>query len=311
MLGFINLNKPAGITSHGAAEKVKKITGMHRVGHAGTLDPFATGVLVVALGKATKLVEYLRKDDKEYEAVICLGATSDTYDGTGQMTETPPPVPVPSGAQINSLLQQFTGEITQQPPKFSAIKIHGTPAYKLARAGEEVELAPRQITIHSIKLTEYRSPLVTIKVHCSAGTYIRSLAYDIGQRLKTGAYLAALHRTQAGIFSIKDSVDLAALTTDNWKNYLLPPMTGIAHFASYETTDEEADRLKRGLKVKPPIPLGPGNIALMSPTKELLGIGEYDSAEGLLRPTKVIAESEVKKSEIQNQKSETNPKSEI
>lgn len=292
MIGFINLNKPAGITSHGAAEKIKKLTGVRRVGHAGTLDPFATGVLVVAIGKATKLVEFLRKDDKEYEAVICLGATSDTYDGTGQLTETPPPVPIPSGAQINSLLQQFTGEITQMPPKFSAIKIHGTPAYKLARAGEEVELAPRQITIHSIKLLEYRSPLVTLKVHCSAGTYIRSLAYDIGARLKTGAYLAALHRTKAGIFSIKDSVDLVDLTADNWKNYLMPPTVGISHFDSYQTTPEGADRITRGLKIKPSKGFPPGQlIAIMSPKRELIAIGEYDNEEGLLKPTKVIAEA--------------------
>lgn len=290
MLGFINLNKPTGITSHGAAEKVKKITGTHRVGHAGTLDPFATGVLVMAIGKATKLVEFLRKDDKEYEAVICLGATSDTYDGTGQITETPPPVPVPSGAQIASLLQQFTGEIIQQPPKFSAIKVHGTPAYKLARAGEEVDLAPRRITIHSIKLIEYRSPLVTINVHCSAGTYIRALAHDIGARLKTGAYLAALHRTQAGSFSIKDSIDLADLTDKNWPQYLLPPTVGIAHFPSYETTADGADRIKRGLKIKPSKGFAAGPIAIMSPQKELIAIGEYDNEEGYIRPTKVIAE---------------------
>lgn len=292
MLGFINLNKPAGITSHGAAEKVKKISGTHRVGHAGTLDPFATGVLVIAVGKATKLVEFLRKDDKEYEAVICLGATSDTYDGTGQLVETPPPVPVPSGAQILSLLQQFTGEISQMPPKFSAIKIHGRPAYKMARAGEEVELAPRQVTIHSIKLLEYRYPLVTIKVHCAAGTYIRALAHDIGQRLKTGAYLASLHRTKAGVFSIMDSVDLADLTADNWKNYLLPPTVGISHFGSYETTKEEADRITRGLKIKPAKPLAAGQIAIMSPKKELLGIGEFNPDDGMLKPTKVIAETE-------------------
>lgn len=294
MLGFINLNKPAGITSHGVAEKVKKITGTRRVGHAGTLDPFATGVLVMAIGKATKLVEFLRKDDKEYEAVICLGATSDTYDGTGQLTETPPPVPVPSGAQITSLLQQFTGEISQQPPKFSAIKVHGTPAYKLARAGEEVNLAPRRITIHSLRLIEYRSPLVTIKVHCSAGTYIRALAHDIGSRLKTGAYLAALHRTQAGSFSIKDSIDLADLTAENWQEHLLPPMVGITHFPSYETTVEGTDRITRGLKIKPSKGFAPGPVAILSPRKELIAIGEYDNEEGLLKPTKVIAENNIK-----------------
>lgn len=304
MLGFINLNKPAGITSHGAAEKIKKLTGVHRIGHAGTLDPFATGVLVIAIGKATKLVEYLRKDDKEYEAVICLGAISDTYDGTGQLVETPPPVPVPSGAQVASLLQQFTGEITQLPPKFSAIKVHGTPAYKMARAGEDFELAPRQVTIHSIKLLEYRSPLVTLKVSCGAGTYIRALAHDIGQRLKTGAYLAALHRTKAGVFSIKDSIDLADLTADNWKNYLLPPTVGISHFKSYQTTVEGADRITRGLKIKPSKGFPPGQqIAIISPTRELIAIGEYEEEEGDLKPTKVIAENTAESSRFKAQSS--------
>jgi tRNA pseudouridine55 synthase len=302
MLGFINLNKPAGITSHGAADKIKKLTGIHRVGHAGTLDPFATGVLVIALGKATKLVEFLRCDNKEYEAVICLGATSDTYDGTGQITETPPPVPIPSGAQINSLLQQFTGEITQQPPKYSAIKVKGTPAYKLARRGQEVELAPRQVTIHTIKLIEYRSPLITIRVSCSAGTYIRSLAYDIGRRLKTGAYLAALHRTRAGNFAAKDSVDLAALTKDNWKEYLLPAVYSIPEMTKHQVTAAEADRVKRGLKVKVSAPLPTGNVAILSPKDELLAIGQYEPATGQLKPTKVIVEAEGN-SKIKNQNS--------
>ncbi len=288
-IGFINLNKPTGITSHGAAQKLKKITGIRRIGHSGTLDPMASGVLVMAVGKATKLVEFLRKDDKTYEAVIRLGVTSDTYDATGQITETPPPVPIPSGAQIRSAIEQFAGEIEQMPPKFSAIKVKGTPAYKLARDGKEVELKPRKVTIHEIKLVEFRHPLVSIKVKCSAGTYIRSIAHDLGQRLKTGAVLDALHRTQAGDFDIKDSVELDDVTEENWQEYLLPVQAGVSHMEVFKADEDTAQKVSRGIKVPVADKLAEGPIAIFGPKAELLAIGEFDPDKKLLKPIKVLA----------------------
>jgi len=288
-IGFINLNKPTGITSHGAAQKLKKISGIRRIGHSGTLDPMASGVLVMAIGKATKLVEFLRKDEKTYEAVIRLGLTSDTYDATGEITETPPPVPIPSGAQIKSALEQFTGEIEQMPPKFSAIKIKGTPAHRLARQGKEVKLETRQVNIKEIKLIEFRHPLITVKVTCSAGTYIRSLAHDLGQRLKTGAVLQGLHRTHAGEFDIKDSVELDSVTQENWQEYLLPVKAGVGQMPTYEASPAEAKKIARGIKIPVKKDFGDEKIAIFGKNEELLAIGEYYSETKLLKPAKVLA----------------------
>lgn len=288
-IGFINLNKPTGITSHGAAQKLKKIIGIRRIGHSGTLDPMASGVLVMAIGKATKLVEFLRKDGKTYEAVIRLGLTSDTYDATGEITETPPPVPIPSGAQIKSALEQFTGEIEQMPPKFSAIKVKGTPAHRLARQGKEVKLEPRQVNIKELKLIEFRHPLITVKVTCSAGTYIRSLAHDLGQRLKTGAVLQGLHRTHAGEFDIKDSVELDSVTQENWEEYLLPVKTGIGQMPTYEASPAEAKKIASGIKIPVKKDLGEEKIAIFGKNEELLAIGEYNPETKLLKPAKVLA----------------------
>jgi len=288
-LGFININKPTGITSHGVAQKLKKIIGIRRIGHSGTLDPFASGVLVMAIGKATKLVEFLRKDDKTYEGVIRLGVTSDTYDSTGELTNTPPPVPIPSGAQIESLLNQFTGEIEQMPPKFSAIKIKGTPAYKLARQGKEVALKPRPVTIHSLKMTEFRNPLIFVDIKCSARTYIRSLAHDIGQRLKTGAVLEALHRTQAGDFRIEKAVELDSITKENWRDYLLPVTAGVSHLQSYSAAAPDAKKISRGVKIETAKDFSSQPIAIFGPQAELLAIGKFDPETKTIKPTKVLA----------------------
>ncbi|MFC1617655.1 tRNA pseudouridine(55) synthase TruB [Patescibacteria group bacterium] len=292
-IGFINLNKPTGITSHGAAQKIRKIVGLRRVGHSGTLDPMASGVLVIAVGKATKLVEFLRKDDKTYEAVIRLGVTSDTYDATGQITETPPPVPMPSGGQVNSVLQQFTGEFEQMPPKYSAIKVQGKPAHRRMRQGEDVELEPRPVNIYETKLVEYNFPLISITVKCSAGTYIRSLAHDIGERLKTGAVLEALHRTQAGDFSINNSVELDSLSPENWSEHILPTTVGLTHLAKHVVNEEDAKRIPSGIKIKVDADLPTDKpIAILAPDKKtVLAVGEYLADEKVLKPTKVLAES--------------------
>jgi tRNA pseudouridine55 synthase len=210
---LLNINKPQKITSHDVVNEVRKITKEQRVGHAGTLDPFATGVLVVAVGRNdTKKLGALTKDtDKEYIATLELGKTSTTGDPEGIITPAKHSFRYPHRNHIKDVLKSFTGTIQQIPPAYSAIKIKGVPAYKLARKGKEVKLSPRTVEIKELKLLSFGQPLLEIKVVCSAGTYIRSLAKDIGEKLGTGAYLTKLQRTRVGTFKIEDSIPLLKL----------------------------------------------------------------------------------------------------
>ena len=209
---LININKPKGMTSHDVIDEIRNITGEQRVGHAGTLDPFATGVLIVAVGRedTKKLGEITKHTEKEYQAILVLGKTSTTGDPEGDITiESKKEIEL---RQIETVLQKFKGEITQIPPAFSAVKIKGVRAYKLARAGKTVELPPRKITIHSIDILEFEYPLLKLEITCSAGTYIRSLAADIGKELGCGAYVKELTRTRIGDFTIEDSKTLKEFT---------------------------------------------------------------------------------------------------
>jgi tRNA pseudouridine55 synthase len=217
MEGFVLIDKPDGPTSHDVVDVVRRLCGIRKVGHAGTLDPFATGLLIVGVGKATKEMQKLVGLDKEYEATLRLGATSDTYDRTGTITE--------SGAgchtsDLQQVLNKFIGTIEQVPPMFSAKKIKGKKLYELARKGIEVERQPSTITIHSIKLLELQASSFKFQVSCSSGTYIRSLAHDIGQALCCGAYLTELRRTAIGPFSIDQSILLLKLSSKTIPKYI-------------------------------------------------------------------------------------------
>lgn len=203
--GIHNIYKPAGPTSHDLVDQARRISGEKRVGHAGTLDPFAEGVLIVAIGREyTKKLGGISKQNKTYRAVIKLGAVSDTRDRTGKITPTPK-TSHPSIRKLGKVLKRFTGEISQIPPAFSAIKIKGRPAYQLARRGITVNLAPRLIKIYSLTVLKYRWPRLEIETTVSSGTYIRSLAQDLGQALGIGGYLEKLIRTKVGRYSIKNS----------------------------------------------------------------------------------------------------------
>jgi tRNA pseudouridine55 synthase len=223
--GFLVVNKPAGITSHDVVDAVRRMTGMRRVGHAGTLDPMATGVLVLALDAATRLVQFIDGSDKTYRATVRLGETTTTYDADGDLVERHP-VTV-SQAEVEAALVRFRGESAQIPPMYSAVKVNGQKLYKLARQGIEIERAPRPVTIHRLDVVAWTLPDVTIEVVCSAGTYIRSLAHDLGQTLGCGAYLIALTRTAAGEFRVEDSHTLVALEAlaqaGRLAEVLLPP----------------------------------------------------------------------------------------
>lgn len=226
---ILNINKPKGITSHDVVDFVRRIVeekpavapkdrdgGRRRVGHAGTLDPFATGVLVVAVGRedTKKLGAITKGTKKEYVATLELGKTSTTGDPEGTITPTVDnlmKLSFPHLNEIKDTLKSFVGEIEQTPPPYSAIKVKGTPAYKLARKGKQIELAPRTVEIKEVELLSYNPPFLKIRVMCSAGTYIRSLAADIGEKLGTGAYLTELERTRVGNFKIEDSIFLKDL----------------------------------------------------------------------------------------------------
>lgn len=221
--GILLIDKPAGWTSFDVVAKIRgarraafKAQGVTptkrqlRVGHAGTLDPFATGLLVILLGEATKRSDEFLKQDKTYEAVLTLGVTSNTGDPEGELTQVNTSVPTEDA--IEAALARFTGQITQTPPAFSAIKIGGQRAYKLARKGHDVEMPNRQVTIHSIERMSYTYPQLTIRTHVSSGTYIRSLAEDIGTELGTGAYCSALRRTTIGDLSVGDAVTIESIS---------------------------------------------------------------------------------------------------
>ena len=207
------IDKPAGMTSFGVVARVRRLLsqragGKVKVGHSGTLDPFATGLMILLVGKGTKRSNEFLKLDKVYEAEIVLGATSTTGDPEGEITETTNHTDEIAKIELEAALAQFTGEIQQVPPAFSAIKINGQRAYKLARKGEEVIMPARTVTVYGLELIEYSYPVVRIRTHVSSGTYIRTLAEDIGQTLGVGAYCRELRRTKVGDYSIEQATSL-------------------------------------------------------------------------------------------------------
>ncbi|HEY7125620.1 MAG TPA: tRNA pseudouridine(55) synthase TruB [Ktedonobacterales bacterium] len=225
MDGIFNLCKPVGMTSHDVVARVRRLTHQKRVGHAGTLDPAASGVLPVCLGLATRVVEYLSEGGKSYRATIVFGVVTNTYDAEGEVVRSAS-VHL-SREAIEAALPAFLGDQMQVPPLYSAIKKDGQPLYKLARAGIEVELQPRPVVISRLEVLEWQPPALTLEVECSKGTYIRSLAYDLGERLGCGAHLGGLVRLRSGPFTLEESLTLEelaqALDDGSWVEYLFAP----------------------------------------------------------------------------------------
>lgn len=224
--GILNIDKPYGITSMELVRTIKRASRLKRVGHGGTLDPIATGVVAVCLGQATRFMEYIVDGTKEYEAVIELGATTDTYDAMGEVTGRRDSASV-TLADVERALASFRGVIDQVPPMYSALKRQGKRLYELARAGIEVERQPRRVEIHSVELVEWAPPLVTARVGCGRGFYMRSLAYDLGELLGCGGHLKNLVRLRSGIFKLSDSTPLAdaarMFEEDTWQEALHAP----------------------------------------------------------------------------------------
>lgn len=220
--GVINLDKPAGMTSARAVGRVKRLLSRGtKIGHAGTLDPFATGVLLLLVGKATKSCERLMGERKGYEAVVKLGARSATDDPEGPIELSDVATP-PDADQVRQAAARFVGAIQQRPPAFSAMKVGGRRAYKLARAGTAVEMQPRTVTVYSLEVLDYAWPLARLRVECGRGTYIRAIARDLGEALGVGGYLTELRRTFIGRFRVEDAISLERISADGPAPHLQP-----------------------------------------------------------------------------------------
>jgi tRNA pseudouridine55 synthase len=206
--GALLIDKPAGPTSHDVVDALRRHLGLKRVGHSGTLDPNATGLLILLLGRATKLSERLMASDKVYEGMIKLGEATNTFDADGELTGSLP-VPLLTLDELNAEAAPFVGDLLQTPPMVSAAKVGGVPLYKLARKGLEVERKPRLVHIYNLRFTRYEEPLASFRIACTKGTYVRSIAHDLGQRIGCGAHLAALRRTDIGRFGVADALPLA------------------------------------------------------------------------------------------------------
>lgn len=220
---FILINKPKGITSHDVIDKLRKMTGVKKIGHAGTLDPNATGLLIVGIGREStrKLGDLSKNTNKTYIATIILGEEKDTDDSEGNTIKEYDVSSPPHLGEIKRTLKKFTGKQQQTPPAFSAIKIKGQKSYNLARAGKPVTIKPRTITVYEAKLLNYKFPVLEVQFEVTSGTYIRSLAKDIGKSLNVGGYLGDLQRTSIANFSLNDAHSLEELTSDNWENYTI------------------------------------------------------------------------------------------
>lgn len=252
IFGLIIVDKPVGPTSHKIVSLVRKGTGVRKVGHAGTLDPRASGVLVLCLGPATRLSEFLSTSSKRYEAVISFGASTQTYDAEGPVVRRSESIP--SLGDIQAVLPEFRGEIEQVPPPYSAIKVKGEKAYKLARSGKVVSLDPRRVTIHHLEVLKYQPPELVLDIECTAGTYIRSLAHDLGERISSGAHLANLRRTKAGPFSLEDAVPLPKLEvgflTEKWERYLRPAADALPDLPIVEVGEKNLKLIRNGHRIQ-------------------------------------------------------------
>src|SRR5512136_1116484 len=287
--GVLVVDKPVGLTSHDVVQVIRRGTGIRRAGHTGTLDPRASGVLIVLIGPAVRLSEYVSASDKRYQAIIRLGATTDTFDADGRFTSKDQMVEI-TEEQFDAALKTFVGEIIQTPPPYSAVKVHGRPAYDMAREGEEVELEPRKIQVYSLDLLEWAPPEAVVDVYCSSGTYVRSLANDLGANLGCGANLTGLRRTKSGRFTLRDAVPLRklrdAFVDGTWYQHLIPAAEALSDWKSVELTNDQVDAIRHGHRVPGDPALGPMARGI-SEAGELVALLEFDPVANEWQPKKV------------------------
>ncbi|HUG30026.1 MAG TPA: tRNA pseudouridine(55) synthase TruB [Candidatus Limnocylindria bacterium] len=299
MHGVLVIAKPAGPTSHDVVALVRRLAATRRIGHGGTLDPFASGVLPLFLGGATRLVEYHLTDDKSYRATICFGATSTTDDLDGELT--PVEAPAPTRVAVEAALAEFLGPQRQQPPAYSAVQVGGRRAYAMARAGETVDLPSREVVFHALDLVEWDDrdadrPIAVVDVRCSAGTYVRALARDLGTRLGCGAYLGALVRSASGPFTLDGAHSLDAIRAasaeggpEGVRELLLPPDTGLDAMPAVQLTAGEIADAFQGRFVRPVSGLhgtADGPMRLTDDAGTIVGMGRRAGTR--IAPTKML-----------------------
>jgi tRNA pseudouridine55 synthase len=289
--GVLVVDKPVGMTSHDIVQIIRAGTNIRRAGHTGTLDPRASGVLVVLLGPAVRLSEYVSASDKRYQAIIELGVATNTYDGDGEVTRRSA-VDI-SIEEFETTLKGFIGEIEQKPPAYSAIKLQGRKAYDMARNGEEVDIEPRMIKVYNLELLEWDPPEAVVDVYCSSGTYVRSLAHDLGELLGCGANLIGLRRTKSGQFALRDAVALRklqeAFTTGDWYKYVIPAAEALGDWPSIELTNEQVDEVRHGHRITSELDIPEGKLArAITQQGELVALMSYDDATKEWQPKKVF-----------------------
>ena len=280
------------MTSHDVVGRVRKLLKQKRVGHAGTLDPLASGVLPVCVGQATRVAEYLSESGKAYQAEIVFGSATDTYDAEGVITATASTSEL-SLHQVEEALTHFRGSLMQYPPRYSAIKIQGQPAYKRARAGEAIELEPRHVVIYTLEMLAWVSPHMTLNIECSKGTYIRSLAHDLGMQVGCYAYLASLIRTRSGPFTLSESITLEqfaeAVQTDSIQDYIFPTDRAIEQYPRIELDTEVAERVKHGNTFSHMRTNNASLARVYDENRTLIAIAEWDEEQHIWQPRKVFA----------------------
>jgi len=289
--GVLVIDKPTGMTSHDVVQIVRNGTHIRRAGHTGTLDPRASGVLVVLVGPAVRLSEFISASEKRYQAVLRLGLTTDTYDMDGRVL-TSSPVNI-SYEELEETLKTFIGEVDQIPPAYSAIKINGEKAYERARRGEEVEMEPRKVRVDGIELLDWESPEAIIDIQCSSGTYVRSLIHDLGEKLGCGATLVGLRRTKNGRFSLRDAVSLRrlqeAFVNGDWYRFLIPAAEALGDWYTVELTLDQVDQVRHGHRVPAVEDVPTDTIArAVSEEGELVALVEYDAEAHEWQPRKVF-----------------------
>ena len=293
--GILVLDKPAGISSMEAVRRIKRASGIRRVGHGGTLDPMATGVIPICLGRATRLMEYMLDSSKEYIGEVRLGISTDSYDAEGEITGRSDPSGV-EREDIEDVLNRFLGQIEQVPPMFSALKRKGKRLYELARQGIEVEREPRSMTVHSIRLADWNPPVATVHIECSRGFYMRSLAHDIGVQLGCGAHLESLTRLRTGRFRIADAVSIEtaqrSFEEGSWSELLASLDSVLGDLRAIIVGETEQKSIQNGR----PVPLSEDNRTLRSDEQfraysqegDFLAIMRFDSSDKCWQPNKVF-----------------------
>lgn len=289
MDGVLVIDKPSGPTSFDVVRQVRALLKVKKAGHTGTLDPMATGVLPICLGEATKVAGFITEGDKAYEATVRLGVETDTQDAQGKVLAEAP-VPPLTAPLVEAALASFRGTFEQVPPMYSAVKVAGKRLYELARAGEEVERAGRQVTVHELTLRDFSAHTLRLSVRCSKGFFVRTLAYDMGRALGCGAHLETLRRTMSGPFTLAQALPLAelpALAQDRAAvaRRLLSVSEALANLPSLSVSAADATRVSHGVPLE--APAMPGRLRVLGPEGRLLAVAEV--VRGRLRYLRVLA----------------------